>query len=210
MKTLLILLLPPLIYILRHRRDWGRALRGAALILAGMYGFFFGAFIVGETVMDPGGWTAAGWIAAWVVPLVALALLSWYRPTWATRVFAVLMIGEVGVYVWSAIAPEAWRSFENSTGPVRGIISFAIAIPLSLLGWKRPAAAGAMLVALPMLPAIMTVIAAAGGAIAGVWPLAVVDAPAGVIGILYLAPAAVQKGSPPKPENRPWPTAEAA
>jgi hypothetical protein len=199
-----ILILPPVIYIVRTRdpAKRGRSLKGAGLILSGMYMLFFGSFIVGETVTDPGGWAAAGWIAAWLAPLIGLALLAWYRPAWATMIFAVLMAGVVGIYVWSAIAPQAWGSFEDSVGPVRGIISFAIAVPVALLGWKRPLVAGAILVALPALPAILVAIAAAGGPSAAVGPIAVVTGPPGVTGILYLMSAAVGKGSPSKPEER--------
>lgn len=35
----------------------------------------FGAFIIGEAFADPGGWKAAGLLAAWVVPLAGLAAL---------------------------------------------------------------------------------------------------------------------------------------
>lgn len=39
--------------------------------LMALSAFFIGAFIIGETFADPGGWKAAGLVAAWAVPLLA-------------------------------------------------------------------------------------------------------------------------------------------
>jgi low temperature requirement protein LtrA len=55
-------------------------LRRAGLGLMALSTFFFGAFIIGDTFADPGGWKAAGLVAAWAVPLAGLAALSWLRP----------------------------------------------------------------------------------------------------------------------------------
>ena len=52
---------------------------------------FFGLFVVGETFSDPGGWKALGLVAAWAVPLAALAAVAWWRPDWAARLFTVLI-----------------------------------------------------------------------------------------------------------------------
>ena len=53
----------------RDRSSRARFLRRAGFILMALITFFFGAFIVGETFTDPGGWEAAGLVALWVVPL---------------------------------------------------------------------------------------------------------------------------------------------
>ena len=52
----------------RDRSSRARFLRRAGFILMALITFFFGAFIVGETFTDPGGWEAAGLVALWVVP----------------------------------------------------------------------------------------------------------------------------------------------
>lgn len=106
---------------------------------------FFGPFVVGETVTDPGGWEALGLVAAWAIPFVALTALAWFRPTWATWLFAVLIAGVIGVSAWFALDPDGWRAFEDRNGPVRDVATFVLAAGIALLGLKRTAVAGWML-----------------------------------------------------------------
>lgn len=185
------------VYVIRTRdpAKRGRSLRKAALILMGAFSAFLALFIAGDTFTDPGGWAAVGYVATWAVPIAVLAALAWFRPSFAARVFAALMIGVFALFTWSALASEAWKSFEDSTGPVRAIVAFAIAAPLALLGWKRPFAAGVMLL-LMMVPAAILI--AIGGAIGAAIFLA--TSPASVAGIFYLLAARFEKqgGKPPK------------
>lgn len=51
-------------------------MRRAGLILAAMYVGFFGLFVAGDAFADPGGWTALGLVAAWLLPTVLLSLLA--------------------------------------------------------------------------------------------------------------------------------------
>ena len=71
-------------------------LRRAGFGLMALSSFFFGAFIIGDTFADPGGWKAAGLVAAWAVPLAGLAALSWLRPRWAVYVLAALTAAVIG------------------------------------------------------------------------------------------------------------------
>ena len=90
-------------------------LRRAGFGLMALSTFFFGAFVIGDTFTDPGGWKAAGLVAAWVVPLAGLAALLWLRPGWAVYALAVLSAAVIGVSIWSAISAEAWRSSRTGT-----------------------------------------------------------------------------------------------
>ena len=74
--------------LIRHRDRAGRALalRRAGLGWMAVFALFFGAFIIGYTVDDPGGWTALLLVASWVAPLVALSWVAWSRPQWALPV----------------------------------------------------------------------------------------------------------------------------
>lgn len=186
-------------YLVRTKdpRRRSRVLRLAGLILMGLFTLFLGAFIVGDTFMDPGGWAAVGWVATWAVPLAVLAALAWFRPNLATIVFAVLLVGLFGLYVWSAVSTDAWNSFEDSHGPIRTIIAFAIAAPLALLGWKRPFAAGVMLVLLMLPPAVL--ILSGGEAIKA--SILVAASPASVTGILYLLAVKLRAGRPPETDE---------
>ena len=158
----------------------------------GLFAAFIGMFIVGDTFTDPGGWEAAGYVATWLVPLALLCALAWFRPQWATVLFAVLVGGYFLVSLWAMIDPDGWRSFEDSVGPVRTIVAFAISAPLALLGWKRPFAAGLMLVLL-MVPPMLFVAVDSGLA----WgSIIAVTSPASVTGSLYLLAAHFERASP--------------
>jgi hypothetical protein len=182
------------VYLIRTKESLKRArfLKIAGLVLMWLFSAFMGMFIVGDTFADPGGWEAAGYVAIWLVPLVLLGALAWFRPAWATVVFAVLMGGYVLLSLWAMVDPDGWRSYEDSVGPVRTVVAFAIAAPLALLGWKRPFAAGLMLVLLTVPPMLfMTVNSGlAWGSIFAV------TSPATVTGILYLLAAHFEKASP--------------
>jgi hypothetical protein len=205
LQTLVILLAPPAWYAWRHRDDPQRALKGAALVLAGMFGGFFGLFAIGETFTDPGGWVAVGATAAWLVPLVALSLLAWHRPGWAVPVLVSLLLGLVGVYVWSLATPDALSTFEDTNGPIRALIGLVLTVPMAVLGWRRPRVAGLMLIALPALPTVLMSINAARGLGAEGWPIAIVTAPAGIIGVLYLLAGSLHPRSPGPVPSKPAP-----
>jgi len=184
------------VYLVRTKEPMKRSrfLKTAGLVLMGLFSAFIGLFIVGETFADPGGWEAAGYVMLWFAPLVLLGVLAWVRPAWAIVVFAVLVAGLFALYLWSAIDPDGWRSYEDSVGPVRTIAAFVIAAPLAVLGWKRPFAAGVMLVLMMVAPMIFVTMSSglAWGSIFAV------TSPATVTGVLYLLAAHFEKASPPE------------
>jgi hypothetical protein len=90
----------------------------------------------------------------------------------------------VGVSLWSAVAPQGWRAFENSSGPLRALAGLALMLPVAELGWRRPLSAGVMLLVIGVAPLL-----AAGSA-----PLWVMAVPTVVIGALLLAAGLVESG----------------
>jgi hypothetical protein len=167
---------------LRSTADRARFLRRAGLVLMAMFTVVGAVWIAAEAFADPGGWRAAGLVAMWLVPLVVLLAISWYRVTWATVLLGALTAGVVGLSVWFAVDPEAWRAFESNNGPVRAISSFVLAAPIALLGWRRPLPAGVLLVVLGVVPVALS----AAGTFSGLGSLAVVSLPPVLTGILYL------------------------
>ena len=155
----------------------------------------FGAFIIGEAFADPGGWKAAGLLAAWAVPLAGLAALSWFRPGWAIYVLAVLMAALIGVSIWFALSPNARRSFEDRNGPVRAVITFVLATAITVLGLKRTAAAGILLLAVGVIPMAVSSL----GSFLGFASLSIVSAAPIITGVLYVVSAqlAGQSSAPP-------------
>lgn len=203
-----VLAIGAVVYFRRHQDPATRArfLKRAGSILMGLFVVFLGLFIVGETIMDPGGWQAAGLITAWAAPLLVLAAIAWYRPGWAAVPLGVLTAGVVALNVWFAVAPEAWRSFEDTHGPIRTIASFALAAPVALLGWKRPAAAGVLLLVIGVVPVALSAIGlgATGLGFAST-SLGVVSSPVIITGLLYLLAAAVSRHAAPPQAGRQTP-----
>ncbi len=154
----------------------------------------FGAFVVGETFADPGGWKAAGLVAAWAVPLAVLAAISWFRPRWAVYVLAVFSAAVIGVSVWFAVNPQAWRSFEDRNGPIRAVLTFVLVAVIAVLGLRRTAVAGVLLLAVGVVPVVVSSL----GSSLGFASLSVVSAPPVITGVLYLVSAQMaERPAPP-------------
>ena len=194
----------------RHPDPAKRAvlLQRAGLGLTGLSTIFFGAFIIGDTFADPGGWKAAGLVAAWAVPLAGLAALSWLRPDWAIYVFAVLTAAVIGVSIWFALNPQAWRSFEDRHGPIRAVLTFVLVAAMAVLGLQRTAAAGVLLLAAGVIPVAVSSL----GSFRGCGSLSIVSAAPVLTGILYLVSAQLARRPPAPPartgsEAPEWPKA---
>jgi hypothetical protein len=168
-------------------------LRRAGFGLMALSTFFFGAFIIGDTFADPGGWKAAGLVAAWAVPLAGLAALSWLRPRWAVYVLAVLSAAVIGVGVWFALNPQAWRALEDRHGPIRTIVTFVLVAAIAVLGLKRTAVAGVLLLVVGVVPLAVSSL----GSLLGFASLSVVSAAPVIAGVLYLVSAHIAKRPAP-------------
>lgn len=168
-------------------------LRRAGFGLMALSSFLIGAFLIGETFADPGGWKAAGLVAAWAVPLAGLAALSWLCPDRAVYVFTVLTAAAIGVSIWFALNPEGWRSFEDRHGPIRAVITFVLVTAIALLGLKRTAAAGALLLAVGIIPVAVSSL----GSFLGFASLSIVSAIPVITGVLYLVSAYIMGRSAP-------------
>jgi menaquinone-dependent protoporphyrinogen oxidase len=158
----------------------GRFLRHAGLGLTIGYAVLAAVFIAGESVRES---------AVWAAPLLVLAAIAWYRPATATPVLAVASAVVLALSGWFAIAPDAWRSFENGVGPVRALAAFVVAVPLGLLGRSRPGPAGVLLLAVGLGPVALADLAGIVPIFA-VTSLSVISAPPVVVGCLYVLSAA--------------------
>jgi hypothetical protein len=177
------------LYSRRHGTDVERArfLRRAGFGVSAVAAIFFGAFIVGDTLADPGGWQGAALIAAWALPLAGLAAIGWYRPALAAPLFGVLIAATVGLSLWFAADPHGWRSFEDDNGPIRTVITFALGAVLALFGLKRTGLAGRMLLILGVAPIVVSSFGHQGG----FGSLAAASSVPVITGALYLASATI-------------------
>lgn len=163
-----------------------RFLKWAAFTVVALSTLIAVVFIVGETFTDPGGWKAAGLVAAWAVPLAVLAALAWYRPGLAVPVFAVLTAAVIGMSIWFTVSPRG-------KGPTDAILTFALAAAIAVLGLKRTGAAGVLLLTVGIVPFAVSSLVRShghGGSLA-----AVSFAPI-VAGILYLLSASIKSSRP--------------
>jgi hypothetical protein len=139
-------------------------------------------FTAGEALSDPGGWRGAGLVALWAVPLVTLGVLAWWRPGPTSRVLGGGVIGVAAMDIWAAFGPRQWASFERGLGPVRAVVTFALAGVLTVLAIKLTTRAGWMLVAVGGLPLVLGVLRPGGTSA----PLGLLSLPLTVAGVLLL------------------------
>jgi hypothetical protein len=164
--------------------------RTGAAIMA-VFTVLAGIVIVGDSLQNPGGTAAMLITLAWVVPMLILAVSAWFWPAATAPMLLALSSAFIAACVWLAFDPEALRSFVSENGPIIAVSVVALAFPAAVLGLKRTALAGWLLVALGVLPLLITVMARSGtvGSIiaASVVPL--------IAGISYLLSDRMAHGS---------------
>lgn len=184
--------------LVAHREPARRALalRRAALGWTVVFAVVAGMFIVGETFTDPGGAEAVWLIASWLVPMVGLSLLAWFRPRAAFPVLSVLLVVGLVVSAWTEIGLE---DFREDQGPLDAISLFAVSIvPLGVLGWHRPSISGVLLLVAAVLPTVFLQIGSTvplGASLGGSTAAATV--PGCVAGLLYLLAAWFERRAAP-------------
>ena len=180
--------------VIRRQKDPQR--RSAALVRTGavlmaVFTVFGGAFIGGYAMEEPGGSAGLTVLLAWAAPMLALAALAWFGPAGTAPLLMALTAAFVALCVWFAIDPATARSFQATNGPVLAVGAVALAFPAAILGLKRTALAGWLLLALGALPLLITVLGRSGPAAslaaASVVPL--------ITGIVYLLAARMARGS---------------
>jgi len=119
------------------------------------------------------------------------AVAAWFWPAPTAPLLLALTASFIAACVWLAFDPAALREFISENGPVIAVSVVALSFPAAVLGLKRTALAGWMLVALGALPLLITVIGRSGPvtslAAASVVPL--------IAGIAYLVSARMAPGS---------------
>ena len=130
-----------------------------AIVLMAVFTVLGSLFIAGYAFDDPGGWTAVGIVALWLVPLVLLTALSYRRPEGAAWLLGVLLV--VAGLLWASHAVDMawWREVLDTVDPALGIATFVLALPIALLGLSRPGTAGILLLLLAALPHLAEFIA---------------------------------------------------
>ena len=168
-----------------------KILKYVAFTLVALFALVGGAFVLGETFTDPGGWTAVWVSALWVVPVVAMSVFALLRPEAAAPVYVVVT---AVVALFTLVDSLVGIIPRDDWGPVAAIVVFALGVALAFLGLHRALLAGTLMVtaALAQLVAMMAgalVHAGGDGAGAGVGlggSSGVVVLPILVIGALFV------------------------
>jgi hypothetical protein len=164
-------------------------------------------FTAGYAMDDPGGWQGIASVAAWLVPMVLLAVVAWRWPAQAVPVLGAATVAVVLLALWAFIAGPDWGAVEDRIGPVRAVAAFAVAGPLAVLGLKRAVAAGWALVALGLAPAVLSARVGPGSS-----PVLVVTTFVTLAGLLYLLSSRFDRpraGSRHTAPNRAWAISQA-
>ena len=143
-----------------QRRATALTRTGAALMA--VFTVVGGAFIGGYAMEDPGGSAGLTVLLAWAAPMLFLAALAWFWPGGAAPLLLALTAALLMVCVWFAFDSRMARSFQEVNGPVLAVGVVALAFPAAILGLKRTALAGWLLVALGVLPLLITIIGRSG------------------------------------------------
>ncbi|MBC7290835.1 MAG: hypothetical protein H5T83_05805 [Actinotalea sp.] len=145
-------------------------------------------FVVGLVLTDPGGWTGLGIALGYALLLLGLAALALFRPLTAAVGVSLLSLGPLGLAAWTLLDHTAMRGWEDGVGPVGLALTMVAASGAAVIGLQRPAAGGAFLLLVTVVPAALAV----GGAGAG-WAselmIGFITAPLAVAGGIFVVAA---------------------
>ena len=164
-----------------------RALVTIALILGALVSVALVLFIGGEMLSDPGGWQSVGWLAAWLVPSLGLAVFALLAPRIAYPVLVIAVGVVIAAAFGSMYAADAVWAFEDTHGPLSLLVEIGIVIPVVALGRAMPRQAGWLLVLAIAAPLLLQAIRFG---IVGQWSvipvLVIVALPYGLVAFLYV------------------------
>ncbi len=131
-----------------RRMRTAKVLKWVAFSVSIAWGLLFSLFAAGYALDSPGGWDGVGLIAAYAVPMVLLALVAWFRPAIGSILLVVAIILQVVCNVLDPIL----GGFSGSGHPDGADFTLVLLVALACLGVHRARLAGALLVALAVLP----------------------------------------------------------
>lgn len=138
-----------------------RVLKVLAVGTVALFGLFGGLFVAGAAMDEPGGLTGAGMVAAFGVPLMALAVLALRWPGRAARWLPLALAAVAVLIVVDAVAIAT-----GHFGPGASLAVFVVAVPCGLLGAHRPLEAGLLVLggaALGVLEVLALMVRQRGG-----------------------------------------------
>jgi hypothetical protein len=144
-----------------------------------------GVMVAGYTLTDPGGWTGLGLTALWVLPTLGLVALSFYRPDLAVPVLGVASLAPLAFGVWTLVDYDGARGWEDQHGPVSLVLVLVVGLALAVEGLTRPMSAGLMMLAITVVPWVLSVVGA-GSDWGQALSIGLLTVPVVVSGVLYV------------------------
>lgn len=138
-----------------HPQRTHQPARAAAWVLASVATLVL-AVLALDALTGPGGWRGLGLAAAVLSPALALGALTRRAPDIAARVIGVV----VGVYAVAsvvAVVQHDWLEELARHGPVQLAVLIVLLVPIGLLAFTRPRAAGLALLAVTLTPVVLDV-----------------------------------------------------
>lgn len=154
---------------------------------------FISLFIIGEAMADPGGAEGLALSAAWVVPAGLLVWQALVSPRTSEPTLIALAVVANVLGVWAAVSWDTWRQFEDQHGPIRDIGTFAVMIPIAVLGRRRGIVAGWLLTATSIIPTAALIATRPYG---GPPSVDLITSPALTCGLLYLLAGYYHRAQP--------------
>ena len=129
-----------------------RVLLWVAFGFLAAFGLLGSLFIIGETMSDPGGVSGVLMVMLWLVPMAVASTvcLVWPRVGRWVGLGCVALVATL--WLWYALDQDWWRTLMDDRGPVIGIVTFALGLPLACLGLHLPRLAGALLLVAGAIP----------------------------------------------------------
>jgi hypothetical protein len=154
-----------------------RSLAVGTVTLLGLVGALF---IAGEGLSDPGGRQGLLLTVGWVAPMAVLVLLAVLRPAVAARVLPWALAA-----VAALVLADAATGLLDRSGPAGAVAMFVVAVPCGLLGRRRAAEAGVLVLGAAALQLVTALAQYSRERTGGSGP-ALGDALAGSTGILVV------------------------
>ena len=167
-------------------------------------------FIAGYAFDDVGGWSAVGLVASWLVPMLALAAVAHRWPAVAAWLLGGALVLVAGYTAWYAVDTQWWRDLMDEVGPVLGIATFVLLLPLAVLGLRRQVTAGLMLLAAAVIPYVGFVVSVSDEPWRGIGASLSTSStaacvPTFVVGLLFLLAGLLGRLGAPAPPATPPP-----
>jgi hypothetical protein len=140
-----------------------RVLLGFAWTLVGVPLALFLLMLIGESIADMGAGPALAAMGPWLLAAVGFLVLAWIRPALTLALLAGLAAVPLGLGLWSTLDPAGFGAWLDRVGPINLVASQFLVVIAALAARRRPRPAGALIVVITSVPALLPLLAPGAG-----------------------------------------------